>query len=96
MPENLVVLTFDDGVRSQLTFVTPLLKELGFGATFYITDDPRFHTEPDDFRRYMAYLKDGGYTVLALRDLRDRVDLSNQPEDPYAPIKRRLRSGAAH
>ena len=31
-----VILTFDDAVISQYTNVAPLLKELGFGATFFI------------------------------------------------------------
>ena len=34
---KIVVLTFDDAVRSQRTFVAPLLKKKGFGATFFIT-----------------------------------------------------------
>ena len=32
IPDKLVVLTFDDAVKSHRTFVAPLLKELGFGA----------------------------------------------------------------
>jgi len=32
-----VVLTFDDAVKSHRTFVAPFLKELGFGATFFVT-----------------------------------------------------------
>ena len=36
-PDRLVVLTFDDAVKSHRTFVAPLLKELGFGATFFVT-----------------------------------------------------------
>jgi peptidoglycan/xylan/chitin deacetylase (PgdA/CDA1 family) len=32
--ERLVVLTFDDAVETHRTFVAPLLKELGFGASF--------------------------------------------------------------
>lgn len=35
--DKLVVLTFDDAVKSHRTFVAPLLKELGFGATFFVT-----------------------------------------------------------
>lgn len=35
--EKVVVLTFDDAVKSHLTYVAPLLKEKGFGATFFIT-----------------------------------------------------------
>ena len=38
IPEKLVVLTFDDACRSHATFVGPLLKKLGFGATFYVAE----------------------------------------------------------
>ena len=37
VPDKLVVLTFDDAVKSHRTFVAPLLKVLGFGATFFVT-----------------------------------------------------------
>ena len=37
-----VILTFDDAVTSQYTSVAPLLKRLGFGATFFIC---RFNDE---------------------------------------------------
>ena len=36
--EKIVVLTFDDAVKSHRTLVAPLLKEKGFGATFFITN----------------------------------------------------------
>ncbi len=35
--EKVVVLTFDDAVKSHRAFVAPYLKELGFGATFFVT-----------------------------------------------------------
>lgn len=38
IPDKLVVLTFDDGCKSQATFVAPLLMRYDFGATFYITE----------------------------------------------------------
>ncbi len=38
IPEKMVVLTFDDSCVSHATFVAPLLKKYGFGATFYITE----------------------------------------------------------
>jgi peptidoglycan-N-acetylglucosamine deacetylase len=38
IPEKMVVLSFDDSCRSHATFVAPLLKKYGFGATFYITE----------------------------------------------------------
>ncbi len=37
VPDKLVVLTFDDAVKSHRTVVAPLLKELGFNATFFVT-----------------------------------------------------------
>ena len=37
IPDKLVVLTFDDGNKSDLITVAPLLRKHGFGATFFIT-----------------------------------------------------------
>ena len=37
VPPKTVVLTFDDAVKTHLTVVAPLLKQLGFQATFFIT-----------------------------------------------------------
>src|ERR1041385_3044418 len=50
VPDKLVVLTFDDAVKSHRTFVAPLLKELGFGATFFIT-----HRWMDDQTNFMTW-----------------------------------------
>lgn len=52
IPEKLVVLTFDDSVKSQAAFVAPLLKRLGFGATFFITEGFTFNT---DKTHYMTW-----------------------------------------
>lgn len=41
IPDKLVVLTFDDGCKSDVTYVAPLLKEYGFGATFFHSDAQR-------------------------------------------------------
>lgn len=38
IPSNLCVLCFDDALRSQYETALPLLKEYGFGATFFITE----------------------------------------------------------
>jgi peptidoglycan/xylan/chitin deacetylase (PgdA/CDA1 family) len=40
IPDKLVVLTFDDATASQYSIVAPLLKQYGFGATFYICEFP--------------------------------------------------------
>lgn len=47
-----VVLTFDDSVVSHATFVAPLLKKYGFGATFYITEGFEFLI---DKKHYMTW-----------------------------------------
>jgi peptidoglycan/xylan/chitin deacetylase (PgdA/CDA1 family) len=49
IPDKLVVLTFDDSVASQATFVAPLLKKLGFGATFFITEGFSFLTDKQNY-----------------------------------------------
>ena len=44
IPDRLVVLTFDDGNKSDATYVAPLLKSYGFGGTFFITEGLNFLT----------------------------------------------------
>ncbi len=36
IPDKLVALTFDDGCKSDIKYVAPLLKKYGFGATFFV------------------------------------------------------------
>src|SRR5947209_17656578 len=50
IPDKLVVLTFDDAVKSHRTFVAPLLRELGFRATFFVT-----HCWMDDVENFMTW-----------------------------------------
>lgn len=40
MYNKTVILTFDDAVSNHCTFVAPLLKELGFNATFFVCEFP--------------------------------------------------------
>jgi len=49
IPEKLVVLTFDDAAKSHATKAGPLLKELGFGATFFVTEGFDFRTNKKDY-----------------------------------------------
>ena len=49
IPDRLVVLTFDDSVVSHATFVAPLLKKYGFGATFFITEGFEFTTDKEHY-----------------------------------------------
>ncbi|WP_395740438.1 polysaccharide deacetylase family protein [Prosthecobacter sp.] len=48
-PERIVVLTFDDSVASHATFVGPLLKKQGFGATFFITEGFEFLVDKEHY-----------------------------------------------
>jgi peptidoglycan/xylan/chitin deacetylase (PgdA/CDA1 family) len=47
---KIVVLTFDDAPKSHLTFVAPLLKKMGFDATFFIT-----YEWMDDEENFMSW-----------------------------------------
>ncbi len=49
VPNKLVVLTFDDSVASHATFVAPLLKKHGFGATFFITEGFEFLVDKEHY-----------------------------------------------
>ncbi|MBC6998091.1 polysaccharide deacetylase family protein [Cytophaga sp. FL35] len=40
IPDKMVVLTFDDAPASHYSYVAPLLKEYGFGATFFVCEFP--------------------------------------------------------
>ena len=49
IPDRLVVLTFDDSVKSHYTVARPILKQFGFGATFFITEGFTFKTNKQDY-----------------------------------------------
>jgi peptidoglycan/xylan/chitin deacetylase (PgdA/CDA1 family) len=53
VPDKLVVLTFDDAALSHATYVAPLLKKYGFGATFFVCE---FQKPPfSDKTMYMSW-----------------------------------------
>src|SRR4051794_15794875 len=52
IPDKLVVLTFDDAVKSHYTNVAPILKSYGFGATFFVCEFPPDFT---DSNKYMNW-----------------------------------------
>lgn len=49
VPDRLVVLTFDDSVKSHFTIVRPILKKYRFGATFFITEGFDFASNKNDY-----------------------------------------------
>jgi peptidoglycan/xylan/chitin deacetylase (PgdA/CDA1 family) len=63
IPDGLVVLTFDDSVKSQATFAAPLLRQHGFGATFFVTDDPRFRGEHYMTWEEIRHLYEAGFEI---------------------------------
>lgn len=65
IPDKTVVLTFDDGCKSQATFVAPLLKHYGFGATFYITEGLGFLKNKEAYMTWeeVRELHDAGFEI---------------------------------
>jgi peptidoglycan/xylan/chitin deacetylase (PgdA/CDA1 family) len=49
IPDRLVVLSFDDGNKSDITNVAGVLKKHGFGATFYVTEGLGFTRDKKHF-----------------------------------------------
>jgi len=83
IPDRLVVLTFDDGTKTDVTFVAPLLKEYGFGATFFISEGKGF---PDDKQSYMTWeeirkLHEWGFEIG--NHTRHHRDASRQSAEDY-------------
>lgn len=54
-------------------------------------DHPWVHTDPAVFEKFMKYLYDNGYTVIAMHELVRYVDLTKSPANPLEPIKQRLK-----
>lgn len=65
IPDKLVVLTFDDSVKSHFTIVRPILKKYQFGATFFITEGFDFPTNKKDYMSWeeIAYLHRDGFEI---------------------------------
>ena len=65
IPDKLVVLSFDDGNKSDITFVAPLLKSYGFGATFYISEGLGFLKNKDHYLTWeeIAQIDEDGFEI---------------------------------
>ena len=65
IPDNLVVLTFDDGNKSDFANVPKVLKKHGFGATFYITEGLGFLKNPQNYVSWdqIRQLHEMGYEI---------------------------------
>src|SRR5579863_3824941 len=65
IPDKLVVLTFDDSVKSHFTIVRPILLAHKFGATFFITEGFKFTTDKDHYMMWeeIARLHRDGFEI---------------------------------
>jgi len=65
IPDKLVVLTFDDAVKSHFTIVRPILLKHKFKATFFITEGFNFKTDKDHYMTWeeIARLHQDGFEI---------------------------------
>jgi len=65
IPDKLIVLTFDDACASGYTVAAPILKQFGFGGTFYVCDFDSFKTRKDWYMtwRQMSALNAEGFEI---------------------------------
>ncbi|MEC7566745.1 MAG: polysaccharide deacetylase family protein [Planctomycetota bacterium] len=76
VPDKVVVLTFDDSVRSQFDIVRPILKQYGFGATFFITTGFEFESDKQNYMTWeqIRQLHEDGFEIG--NHTRDHVTLT--------------------
>jgi peptidoglycan/xylan/chitin deacetylase (PgdA/CDA1 family) len=65
IPDRLVVLTFDDSVKSHFTVVRPILLKHKFRATFFITEGFNFKTDKEHYMTWeeIAHLRRDGFEI---------------------------------
>ena len=78
IPDKLVVLTFDDSAKSHFTVAMPLLKEYGFGATFFITEGFDFKENKRDYMTWdeIRQLHEAGFEIG--NHTRDHLGITDQ------------------
>jgi peptidoglycan/xylan/chitin deacetylase (PgdA/CDA1 family) len=81
VPDKLVVLTFDDSVKSQFTVVRPILLKYKFGATFFVTEGFDFKTNKQDYMTWeeIAQLHADGFEIG--NHTRDHLGLNDNNVD---------------
>jgi peptidoglycan/xylan/chitin deacetylase (PgdA/CDA1 family) len=80
LPENPVVLTFDDGYRDAYEVAFPILLEFGFSGTFFVLSTPaHYEWEPYLTWSQMKEMAAAGMEIQGHG--RDHVDLRRRPYD---------------
>jgi peptidoglycan/xylan/chitin deacetylase (PgdA/CDA1 family) len=81
IPNRLVVLTFDDSSKSHFTVARPILKQYGFGATFFITEGFDFKTNKQDYLTWqqIRQLHDDGFEIG--NHTRDHLGITDKTVD---------------
>ncbi len=84
IPDRLVVLTFDDSAKSHYTIARPLLKEHGFGATFFITEGFDFKENKKDYMTWdeIRELHEDGFEIG--NHTRDHLGITDKTVDRLA------------
>ncbi len=84
IPDRLVVLTFDDASKSHFTIARPILKQYGFGATFFVTEGFDFKTNKKDYLTWeqIRTLHDDGFEIG--NHTRDHLGISDARVDRLA------------
>lgn len=84
VPDKLVVLTFDDSVKSHFTVVRPILLKHKFGATFFITEGFEFKADKEHYMTWdeIARLHRDGFEIG--NHTRDHLAVSDKTTDRLA------------
>ncbi|MDA1013718.1 MAG: polysaccharide deacetylase family protein [Planctomycetota bacterium] len=84
IPEKLLVLTFDDSALTHFTIARPILKDYGFGATFFITEGFDFPTNKKDYMTWeqIAQLHREGFEIG--NHTRDHLGITDAKVDKLA------------
>ena len=84
IPDKLVVLTFDDSVKSHFTVVRPILMKYKFGATFFVTEGFEFKTNKEHYMTWeeIAHLHQDGFEIG--NHTRDHMGVSEENRDRVA------------
>lgn len=95
VPEKLAVMTFDDSTRSHLEVAAPLLKERGFGATFFVTgawmdDRENFLDWEEIAKLHQMGFEVGNHSMrhVALHDPQPLAELDREVQELEAGLER--------